>query len=153
MGASFQQIQIIGNTGSDPEVVYLNSGSCVAKFSIAVTESYNNKNGERIDTTEWFRIEMWESLAKVAEKYLKKGNQVFIQGKIRTDNWTDKEGNQRSGITIRANQMSLLGGNPQTPANGITSGPAANQPQQQRPTSPVPPSMASNGDESNDLPF
>jgi single-strand DNA-binding protein len=110
MAGSVNKVILIGNLGSDPEVRYLESGSAVAKFNIATTESYTNKNGERVDNTEWHRIELWEGLAKVAEKYLKKGNQVYIEGRIRTDTWTDKEGQQRTGVTIRANSMTLLGG-------------------------------------------
>ena len=107
--ASVNKVILIGNLGSDPEVRYLDSGSAVAKFSIATTEAYNNKNGERVENTEWHRIELWEGLAKVAEKWLHKGSQVYIEGKIRTDNWTDKEGVQKSGVTIRGTSMTLLG--------------------------------------------
>jgi single-strand DNA-binding protein len=157
MAASVNKVILIGNLGSDPEVRYLESGSAVAKFSIATTESYTNKSGERVDNTEWHRIELWEGLAKVAEKYLKKGNQVYIEGRIRTDNWTDKEGQQRSGITIRANSMTLLGG-PSGPNSGggdspgyaQSSAPRTNQ--AQRPSDPVPPSMAAGSDD-DDLPF
>ena len=155
MAGSVNKVILIGNLGSDPEVRYLESGSAVAKFSIATTESYTNKSGERVDNTEWHRIELWEGLAKVAEKYLKKGNQVYIEGRIRTDNWTDKDGQQKSGVTIRANSMTLLGG----PAGG-GSNENSNQgyAQQQAPArqvpranDPVPPSMAAGSDD--DLPF
>ena len=159
MAGSVNKVILIGNLGSDPEVRYLESGSAVAKFNIATTESYTNKNGERVDNTEWHRIELWEGLAKVAEKYLKKGNQVYIEGRIRTDNWTDKEGQQRSGVTIRANSMTLLGG----PSGGAGGGEsnqgqpygqsAAPRPAQTpRMDNPVPPSMAA-GNDDDDLPF
>jgi len=155
MAASVNKVILIGNLGSDPEVRYLESGSAVAKFSIATTESYTNKSGERVDNTEWHRIELWEGLAKVAEKYLKKGNQVYIEGRIRTDNWTDKEGQQRSGITIRANSMTLLGG-PSGNAGGENQGyaqsSAPRSSQAPRPADPVPPSMAAGSDD-DDLPF
>ncbi len=153
MAASVNKVILIGNLGSDPEVRYLESGSAVAKFSIATTESYTNKSGERVENTEWHRIELWEGLAKVAEKYLKKGNQVYIEGRIRTDNWTDKEGQQRSGITIRANSMTLLGGPGGGNAGGESQGsyaPRSNQ--APRPSDPVPPSMAAGSDD-DDLPF
>lgn len=147
---------LIGNLGSDPEVRYLESGSAVAKFSIATTESYTNKSGERVDNTEWHRIELWEGLAKVAEKYLKKGNQVYIEGRIRTDNWTDKDGQQKSGVTIRANSMTLLGG-PAGGGSNENSGQGYSQqqaPARQAPRAndPVPPSMAA-GNDDDDLPF
>lgn len=126
MAGSINKVILIGNLGSDPEVRYLDSGSAVAKFSIATTESYTNKNGERVDNTEWHRIELWEGLAKVAEKYLKKGSQVYIEGKIRTDNWTDKDGQQRSSVTIRCTTLSMLVGGSRTPENGITNGQPVN---------------------------
>ena len=167
MAGSVNKVILIGNLGSDPEVRYLESGSAVAKFNIATTETYTNKNGERVDNTEWHRIELWEGLAKVAEKYLKKGNQVYIEGRIRTDTWTDKEGQQRTGVTIRANSMTLLGG----PSGGVPSGGSSggdyNQSGQQggyqqsgnaprgsapRPSDPIPPSMAA-GNDDDDLPF
>ena len=154
MAASVNKVILIGNLGSDPEVRYLESGSAVAKFSIATTESYTNKSGERVDNTEWHRIELWEGLAKVAEKYLKKGNQVYIEGRIRTDNWTDKEGQQRSGITIRANSMTLLGGpsgNTGGENQGYAQSSAPRSSQAPRPADPVPPSMAAGSDD--DLPF
>ncbi len=156
MAGSVNKVILIGNLGADPEVRYLESGSAVAKFNIATTESYTNKSGERVDNTEWHRIELWEGLAKVAEKYLKKGNQVYIEGRIRTDNWTDKEGQQRYSTTIRANSMTLLGG-PST--SGSNEGanqaytPAASKPAQApRPADPIPPAMASDS-EDDDLPF
>lgn len=159
MAGSVNKVILIGNLGSDPEVRYLESGSAVAKFNIATTETYTNKSGERVDNTEWHRIELWEGLAKVAEKYLKKGNQVYIEGRIRTDTWTDKEGQQRTGVTIRANSMTLLGG-----PSGGGSGGDYNQGQQQpnnaprgnnapRPSDPIPPSMAAGSGDDDDLPF
>ena len=159
MAGSVNKVILIGNLGSDPEVRYLEGGSAVAKFSIATTESYTNKNGERVDNTEWHRIELWEGLAKVAEKYLKKGNQVYIEGRIRTDNWTDKEGQQRSGVTIRANSLTMLGAAPGTNSGGDNnSNQGYSQPAQPRTnqaprsSDPVPPSMAA-GNDDDDLPF
>jgi single-strand DNA-binding protein len=157
MAGSVNKVILIGNLGSDPEVRYLESGSAVAKFNIATTESYTNKSGERVDNTEWHRIELWEGLAKVAEKYLKKGNQVYIEGRIRTDNWTDKEGQQKTGVTIRANSMTLLGG-PSGSGGGEGNSQGYAQPaaprtnQSPRPSDPIPPSLAAGSDD-DDLPF
>ncbi|WP_353722094.1 single-stranded DNA-binding protein [Dyadobacter sp. 676] len=163
MAGSVNKVILIGNLGSDPEVRYLESGSAVAKFNIATTETYTNKNGERVDNTEWHRIELWEGLAKVAEKYLKKGNQVYIEGRIRTDTWTDKEGQQRTGVTIRASSMTLLGG-PSSNSGGDynqggnqggyqQSGNAPRGNNAPRPSDPVPPSMAAGNGDDDDLPF
>ncbi|WP_373515550.1 single-stranded DNA-binding protein, partial [Persicitalea sp.] len=109
MAGGVNKVILIGNLGSDPEVRYLDGGSVVARFNIATSESYTNKNGEKIEQTEWHRIELWNALAKVAEKYLRKGNQVYVEGKIRTENWTDKEGQARTSISILANSMTMLG--------------------------------------------
>lgn len=151
MAGSVNKVILIGNLGSDPEVRYLETGSAVAKFSIATTEAYNNKNGERVEHTEWHRIELWEGLAKVAEKYLKKGNQVYIEGRIRTDSWTDKEGQPRTGVTIRANSMTLLGG-PSTGNTDSSTPVAGNNPSAiPRTEIATPPGLGS--DDDDELPF
>ena len=119
--AGVNKVILLGNLGSDPEVRYLDSGSVVAKFNIATSEAYNTKGGERVEQTEWHRIELWDGLAKVAEQYLKKGNTVYIEGKIKTEQWTDKDGQQKSGIRIRATSMTLVGGNRNATENGEAS--------------------------------
>ena len=107
--AGVNKVILIGNLGADPEVRYFDNGSVVANFNIATSESYT-KNGEKITQTEWHRIELWEGLAKIAEQYLKKGNSVYVEGKLRTETWQDKDGNNRSTIKIRGLNMTLLGG-------------------------------------------
>ena len=102
------KVILIGNLGSDPEIRHLPSGSVVASFNIATTESYTNNKGERVKQTEWHRIELWEGLAKIAEQYLRKGNPVYIEGKIKTDTWQDKDGNSKSMTKIRGLNMTLL---------------------------------------------
>lgn len=152
---------LIGNLGSDPEVRYLEGGSSVARFNIATSESYTNKSGERVEQTEWHRIELWDRLAQIAEKYLRKGNSVYIEGRIRTENWTDKEGQQRSGVTIRASSMTLLGGSGAGSGGGESSAPAAaaprattgSAPAAPRTPDPVPPTMAAGSADDDDLPF
>jgi single-strand DNA-binding protein len=108
--AGVNKVILIGNLGSDPEIRHLPSGTSVANFSIATSESYTNKNGERVTQTEWHRIELWEGLAKIAEQYLKKGNPVYIEGRLRTETYTDKEGVSKSTVKIRGTAMTLLGG-------------------------------------------
>ena len=107
--ASLNKMTIIGNLGADPEVRYLDGGAIVAQFNVATTEKYTNRNGEKVEQTEWFRVELWNDQAKVAEKYLKKGNPVYIEGRLRTEVWTDKEGKERTSLRVRANTMQLLG--------------------------------------------
>lgn len=107
--ASLNKMTIIGNLGADPEVRYLDGGAVVATFNVATTEKYTSRNGEKVEQTEWFRVELWNEQAKVAEKYLKKGNSVYVEGRLRTELWTDKEGKERTSLRVRANTMQLLG--------------------------------------------
>ena len=99
---------LLGNLGQDPEVRHLESGSVVARVTLATTESYKDRSGNRVDNTEWHEIEMWDGLAKIAEQYLKKGDSIYVEGKIRTDKWEDKEGNPRKTVKIRALNMTML---------------------------------------------
>lgn len=106
------KVMLIGNLGKDPEVRYLDNGVAVANFSLATTESYKNKEGERVSQTEWHNIVLWRGLAEVAEKYLRKGGSVYIEGKIKTRKWEDKDGNTRYSTEILADNMTMLGGKP-----------------------------------------
>ena len=107
---SVNKVILVGNVGKDPEVRYLEGGAVVCRFSLATSETYKNKNGERISTTEWHNIVLWRGLAEVAEKYVKKGNQLYIEGRIRTRSYTDKEGNTRYVTEITGDNMTMLGG-------------------------------------------
>lgn len=108
--ASLNKVMLIGNLGKDPEVRAIPSGVKVANFSIATTESYTDKNNQKVDKTEWHNIVMWRGLAEVAEKYLKKGNQVFIEGKLTTRSWDDQSGQKKYMTEIVADNMVMLGG-------------------------------------------
>lgn len=99
---------LIGNLGKDPEIRRLESGATVASFSLATSESYKNREGERVTKTEWHNIVLWRGLAEIAEKYLKKGNSVYIEGKIQTRSYGD-EGNKKYITEIVADQMTMLG--------------------------------------------
>ncbi|MFI5221491.1 MAG: single-stranded DNA-binding protein [Bacteroidia bacterium] len=114
---SVNKVILLGNLGRDPEVRYLDNNKVVAQFSLATSETFTDRNGDRRTDTEWHNIELWDNLAKVAEKYLKKGMQVYIEGKIRTFKWKDKEGNEQSGKRIRATSMTLVGGASRTSEN------------------------------------
>ncbi len=107
--AGVNKVILIGNLGKDPEVRYLDSGVAVANFSLATTESYKNKEGERVSQTEWHNSVLWRGLAEVAEKWLKKGSSVYIEGKIRHRKWEDKEGNTRYTTEILGDNMTMLG--------------------------------------------
>ena len=108
--AGVNKVILVGNLGKDPEVKYLDSGIAVANFSLATSENYKNKEGERVSQTEWHNIVLWRGLAEVAEKYLKKGSSVYIEGKIKTRKWEDKEGVTRYNTEILADNMTMLGG-------------------------------------------
>ncbi|MAJ90269.1 MAG: single-stranded DNA-binding protein [Flavobacteriales bacterium] len=111
--AGVNKVILIGNLGKDPEVKYLDSGIAVANFSLATTENYKNKEGERVSQTEWHNIVLWRGLAEVAEKYLKKGSSIYIEGRIRTRKWEDDGGKIRYNTEILGDNMTMLGGKPQ----------------------------------------
>lgn len=108
--AGVNKVILIGNLGKDPEVRHLESGASVANFPIATTESYKDRNGNRQDQTEWHNIVLWRGLADIAEKYLRKGSQVYIEGKLRSRSWEDKEGNTRYITEVVGDNMTMLGG-------------------------------------------
>ncbi len=110
--AGVNKVILVGNLGKDPEVRYLDNGVAVANFSLATTESYKNKQGERVSQTEWHNIVLWRGLAEVAEKYLKKGSSVYVEGKIKNRKWEDKDGNTRYNTEILGDNMTMLGAKP-----------------------------------------
>tara|TARA_B110000003_G_scaffold257336_1_gene275561 strand:+ start:337 stop:732 length:396 start_codon:yes stop_codon:yes gene_type:complete len=112
--AGVNKVILVGNLGKDPEVKYLDNGVAVANFSLATTENYKNKQGERVSQTEWHNIVLWRGLAEVAEKYLKKGSSIYIEGKIKNRKWEDKDGNTRYNTEILGDNMTMLGTKPST---------------------------------------
>ena len=106
----FNKVVLIGNLGKDPEVRHLESGAVVASFPLATSESYKDKTGNKVEHTEWHNIVVWRGLAEIAEKYLRKGKMVCVEGKIRSRTWEDKEGNKRYTTEIIADNFRMLGG-------------------------------------------
>ena len=104
------KVILIGNLGRDPELRRTASGSSVVSFPLATTERYNDKNGERQDRTEWHNIVAWGKLGELANQYLKKGRSAYIEGRLTTRSWDDKDGNKRYKTEIVANQIQFLGG-------------------------------------------
>jgi single-strand DNA-binding protein len=156
--AGVNKVILVGNLGADPEMKYLEGGSVIARFNMATSESYT-RNNEKITQTEWHRIELWDNLAKIAEQYLKKGNTCYIEGKIRTEEWQDKDGNNRQTTRIRATNLTLLGGrNESAPSGGPSNEASMNRSANPAPApvaaspAPMPPSMAPD-DADDDLPF
>ena len=106
---SVNKVILVGNVGKDPEVRHLDSGVAVANFPLATSESYTAKNGDRVTTTEWHNIVLWRGLADVAEKYVTKGKQLYIEGRIRTRSYDDKDGNKKYITEIYGDVMQMLG--------------------------------------------
>ena len=106
--SSLNKVQLIGRLGKDPEIKYTNDNVPVAKFSLATTEIYKDKSGQKQENTEWHNIVCWRSLAEIAEKYLTKGKQVYIEGKIKSRSWDDKDGVKRYITEIVADNFIML---------------------------------------------
>jgi single-strand DNA-binding protein len=110
-GKSVNKVILIGNLGKDPEVKYTPQGTPVAKLTLATNERYKDKGGEWQDRTEWHNVVLWQRLAEIAGEYLKKGSKVYIEGRLQTRSWDDKQTNQKRYMTeVVANDLVLLGG-------------------------------------------
>jgi single-strand DNA-binding protein len=109
MSRGLNKVMIIGNLGKEPELRYTPSGRPVTTFSVAVSRSWKSSNGEHRSETEWFKIVAWGKLAEICKEYLHKGQQVYIEGRLQTRQWEDKEGQQRTTVELIANEMTMLG--------------------------------------------
>ncbi len=107
--AGVNKVILVGNLGKDPEIRHLENGTAVANFTIATSESYKDKAGARVDQTEWHNIVVWRKLAEIAESYLKKGSQIYLEGKLRTRSWEDQQGNKRYTTEVVADTFTMLG--------------------------------------------
>ena len=111
MARGVNKVILVGNLGADPEVKYMPNGNAVANVTVATSESWKDKqSGEQKDKTEWHRVVFFRRLAEIAGEYLKKGSQIYIEGKLQTRKWQDKSGNDRYTTEIIANEMQMLGG-------------------------------------------
>jgi single-strand DNA-binding protein len=108
--ASVNKVILVGNLGRDPEMRYMPSGDALTSFSIATTDTWKDKSGQRQERTEWHRISMFGKQAEIAGQYLKKGSSVYIEGRLQTRKWTDKEGHERNTTEVVADRMQMLGG-------------------------------------------
>ncbi len=109
MSRGLNKVMIIGHLGRDPEMRYTPSGRPVTTFTVATSRSWNTVDGERHSETEWFNIVAWGNLAEICKQYLTKGQQVYIEGRLQTRRWEDKEGNKHSSVEVVANEMMMLG--------------------------------------------
>ena len=110
MNALRNKVQLIGNLGNAPEVRNTDSGKKLVKFSVATNETYNNAKGEKVKETQWHNLVAWGKIAEIAEKYLQKGSEVAIEGKLITRNYNDKEGNKKYITEILVNDLLMFGG-------------------------------------------
>lgn len=150
--AGVNKVILVGNLGADPEVKYLEGDNVVANLSLATTEAYKDRSGNRVEQTEWHDLELWGQQAKIAEQYLKKGSQIYVEGKIKSDKWTDEQGQNRKKVRIRVLSFTMLGGKPEGmgPSNPQNSSP------QSKPATAAAPSGSDKmvmDDADDDLPF
>jgi single-strand DNA-binding protein len=128
--SSLNKVMLIGRLGKDPEIRYTPDGSPVASFSLATSENWTDKSGTRQERTEWHNIVAWTRLADLSKRFLAKGRQVYVEGRIRTREWNDKDGNKRRTTEIIAAQMVLLGSRPEgMEANAVPPSPVQRAPE------------------------
>jgi single-strand DNA-binding protein len=113
MSGSVNKVILIGNLGKDPEVRHLENGTAVANFPLATSENYTDKNGERVSTTDWHNVVLWRKLAEVSEKFLKKGDKIYVEGRLKTRSWQDQEGNTKYTTEVVGDSMTMLGKAPE----------------------------------------
>lgn len=138
------KVILVGNVGKDPEVRHLESGVAVAQFSLATSETYKDKSGNKTTQTEWHNLVLWRGLADVAEKYVKKGDPLYIEGKIRSRSYDDKEGVKRYVSEIVVDTMQMLGRKSSGDGGGSTPPPSSDAPDSGSVNEPL---------ETDDLPF
>ena len=148
MARGVNKVIIVGNLGNDPDTRYMPSGSAVTNLSVATNESWKDKQtGEQKDRTEWHKVAMFGRLAEIAAEYLRKGSQIYIEGRLRTRKWQDQNGNDRWTTEIIADEMQMLGG--RTGAGA----PAMGEPASAAPPPPPQSGGASNAEFDDDIPF
>ncbi|MCB0795508.1 MAG: single-stranded DNA-binding protein [Flavobacteriales bacterium] len=141
------KVILIGNLGADPEVRHLTNGATVANFRIATSETYKDRQtGEKREQTEWHNVVAWRGLGEIAEKYLRKGSKVYVEGKLRTRQWEDRDGNKRYTTEIQADEMTMLDRANERPD-------ASGPPMERSSGDPRPVPQAITNDEEDDLPF
>lgn len=123
--ASVNKVILVGNLGKDPEVRTLTNGAQIARFPLATSESYTNKDGQKVDLTEWHNIVAWRGLASISERFLKKGNKVYVEGRLRTRQYEDKEGVKKYSTEIEAIEIVLID-KPQGLNSNYTQTPSSN---------------------------
>lgn len=150
MAGSVNKVILIGNLGKDPEVRVLENGTKLVRFSIATSETYNDKaTGERREVTDWHNIVVWRALAEVAEKYLTKGQKVYVEGKLKTRSWQDESGVTKYATEVVADNFTML--TPKSEMNSSAGSP--NYSSQDTPKKPEPMNDNLSNEDDDDLPF
>ena len=150
MARGVNKVILIGNLGNDPDIRYTASGAAVANISLATAESWKDKNtGEKQERTEWHRVVFFGRLAEIVGEYLRKGSQVYVEGRLQTRKWQDKEGKDRYTTEIVANEMQMLGSRSAGSASFDQSSPVAESAAMDQ----SPPSQKTNDDFDDDIPF
>lgn len=151
---NLNKVMLIGHLGKDPEVKYLDGNNVVANFTLATTESYTGKDGNRVDQTEWHNVVAWRKLAEICEKFLKKGSFVYIEGSIRNRSWEDKEGNKKYTTEILAQDVVMLDKKESSGNQGSGNASYGNEkPAPKTQASEPAPATFSNDEPDDDLPF
>lgn len=156
MPKSLNKVMLIGNLGKDPEVKYTPQGTPVAKLTLATNERYKDKEGQWQDRTEWHNVVLWSRLAEIAGEYLKKGSKVYVEGRLQTRSWDDKQTNQKKYMTeVVANDLLLLGGRGEggESGGGHSRSAAGGNNFDQRVPEPEPASATSSPISDEDIPF
>jgi single-strand DNA-binding protein len=122
MGKGINKVILVGNLGNDPEVRYMPNGNAVANLSIATSESWKDQQGQLQEKTEWHKVTMYRRLAEIAGEYLKKGSQIYLEGKLQTRKWQDQQGNDRYTTEVIADQLQMLGGRNESGGGGQSGG-------------------------------
>jgi len=146
--AGVNKVILVGNLGQDPEVKHLEGDKVVANLRLATTEAYKDRSGNRVENTEWHDLELWDGLARIAEQYLRKGSQIYVEGRIKSDTWQDEQGNNRKKVRIRVNNLTMLGSK-----GGESSGAPSPMSQPQNYSTSAPQSNNAMDQEEDDLPF
>lgn len=152
MAGTLNKVMLIGNLGKDPEIMHFENGGSLVKFPVATSETYTNKEGQKVSNTDWHSVVInAKGLVDVAHKYLKKGHKVYLEGRIKTRKWQDQTGADRYTTEIQANQMTML----TSRADGEANSGYGNENQVQSPVSTPMPSVSNNSgkQEEDDLPF
>ena len=161
---SVNKVILVGNLGKDPEVRHLEGGTTVASFTLATSESYTDRNtGQRVTQTEWHNVVLWRKTAEIAEKFLRKGRQVYIEGKLRTRSWTDREGHTRYTTEVVGETLQMLGSRPDADSATPKASAAVTEQRVQQVASPsaaqkeaqaqTDPQLPQSGPADDDLPF